>query len=293
MTIVSRRTMLTLPVLACRPFSELALRAAAGESRPNILFIMTDDHASQAIGCYGSQVNQTPNLDRLAREGMRIDRVFATNSICTPSRATILTGKYSHVNGVPVFNRFDGSQPTVPKMLQQAGLLHGDDRQVAPGQRPDRFRLLEHPARPGRLQRPDLLRPGRVARSYKGYATDIIDRHHHRLPEEPAEGQAVLPHVAPQGAAPGVDPRREAPEACSRTSQIPEPPTLRDDYAGRTDAHPRAAAVRLPGPDPPRPQARAAGGADRRRAAEVDGGQAHRGRDRGGRRQEDADRRGA
>ena len=102
---------------AAAPF----LAAAAGATRPNILYIMTDDHASQAISCYGSKVNHTPNLDRIAKEGMRMDRVFATNSICTPSRATILTGKYSHMNGVPVFNRFDGSQPTVSKMLQKAG----------------------------------------------------------------------------------------------------------------------------------------------------------------------------
>ncbi len=68
---------------------------------------MTDDHAAHAIGAYGSRVNTTPNLDRLAREGALLTRVFATNSICTPSRAAILTGQYSHLNGVTVFNRFD------------------------------------------------------------------------------------------------------------------------------------------------------------------------------------------
>src|SRR2546422_11758024 len=67
---------------------------------PNIIFIMSDDHAAHAIGAYGSRVNQTPNIDRLAREGTILTRVFATNSICTPSRAAILTGQYSHVNGV-------------------------------------------------------------------------------------------------------------------------------------------------------------------------------------------------
>src|SRR5260221_10491040 len=78
--------------------------------RPNILFIMSDDHASHAISAYGSKINQTPNLDKIAAGGMRLERCFCTNSICTPSRATILTGKYSHLNGVPVFNTFDGSQ---------------------------------------------------------------------------------------------------------------------------------------------------------------------------------------
>src|SRR5213075_1677075 len=100
--------------------------ACAGELvRPNILFIMTDDHAPHAIGCYGSKVNQTPHMDQLAAEGMRFTNCFVTNSICTPSRATILTGKYSHLNGTPVFNRFDGSQPTVAKLLQAAGYYTG------------------------------------------------------------------------------------------------------------------------------------------------------------------------
>ena len=70
------------------------------DERPNILFIMSDDHASHAMSCYGSRINQTPNLDRIADEGMRFDNVFCTNSICTPSRAAILTGTYNHVNGV-------------------------------------------------------------------------------------------------------------------------------------------------------------------------------------------------
>src|SRR5687768_8171711 len=86
---------------------------AAAAERPNIIFIMTDDHASHALSCYGSKVNQTPHMDRIAAGGMKFANAFVTNSICSPSRATLLTGKYSHLNGVPVFNRFDGSQQTV------------------------------------------------------------------------------------------------------------------------------------------------------------------------------------
>ena len=93
--------------------------------RTNIIFIMTDDHAAHAIGAYGSQVNQTPNLDRLAKEGALLTNVFATNSICTPSRAAILTGQYSHINGVTMFNRFDGSRMTVARLLQQGGYYTG------------------------------------------------------------------------------------------------------------------------------------------------------------------------
>lgn len=105
----------------------LATVLPAGEAtkRPNIVFIMSDDHAAHALSCYGSVINQTPSLDRLAKDGARLTNCFVTNSICTPSRATMLTGKYSHLNGVPVFNRFDGSQQTVAKLLQASGYYTG------------------------------------------------------------------------------------------------------------------------------------------------------------------------
>jgi len=91
-------------------------------NRPNILFIMSDDHASQAISSYSGRINQTPNIDRIANEGARLDNCFCTNSICTPSRAVILTGKYSHLNGVKtLFDEFDGRQLHVAKLLQQSG----------------------------------------------------------------------------------------------------------------------------------------------------------------------------
>jgi arylsulfatase A-like enzyme len=102
----------------------VAGRASAAE-RPNIVFIMSDDHAAHAIGAYGSRVNETPNIDRIAREGAILTRVFATNAICTPSRATILTGQYSHINGVTMFNRLDSSRPTVARLLQAAGYHTG------------------------------------------------------------------------------------------------------------------------------------------------------------------------
>ena len=96
--------------------------ARAAPDRPNILFIMTDDHASHAISAYGSRINTTPNLDRLATQGMRFTNCFVTNSICGPCRATILTGKYNHLNGfVRNGNTFDGTQQTFPKLLRQAG----------------------------------------------------------------------------------------------------------------------------------------------------------------------------
>ena len=99
------------PTLALLLLAPLPLRAAADSkpaNRPNILFIMTDDHAYHSISAYGSKVNITPHLDKLAADGVRFKNAFVTNSICTPSRATLLTGKYSHLNGTPVFNTFNG-----------------------------------------------------------------------------------------------------------------------------------------------------------------------------------------
>jgi arylsulfatase A-like enzyme len=96
--------------------------SAAPPRRPNIVFILSDDHAVHAIGAYGSALARTPNIDRLASEGVRFERAFCGNAICAPARATLLTGVHSHVHGV-VDNaaRFDGSQPTFPMALQQAG----------------------------------------------------------------------------------------------------------------------------------------------------------------------------
>jgi arylsulfatase A-like enzyme len=110
-----------LAAVASTVASPSAVRAA---DRPNILFIMSDDHAYQAISAYGSNRNQTPNIDRLAKEGMRFDRAFVTNSICGPARAVILTGKYSHLNGFHDNGGrawFNGRQQTAPKLLQAAG----------------------------------------------------------------------------------------------------------------------------------------------------------------------------
>lgn len=89
---------------------------------PNILFIMSDDHAAHAMSAYGSQINETPHIDRIASEGVRLDTCLCTNSICAPSRAAILTGTHSHVNGVRTLaDDLDGRQETFPQLLQQAG----------------------------------------------------------------------------------------------------------------------------------------------------------------------------
>src|SRR5690349_16811884 len=112
------RLWLLLAALLC------AGRGASGAERPNILFIISDDHGYQAVSAYGAGLNNTPNIDRIAREGVRFDRCYVTNSLCGPSRACILTGKYSHKNGFydnTSQKPFDGSQPTFPKLLHAAG----------------------------------------------------------------------------------------------------------------------------------------------------------------------------
>ena len=112
-------------VLSCiLVFSSLTKAASSvTSSQPNIVFIFSDDHATQALSAYGheiSKIAQTPHIDRVATQGIRFDRCLVGNSICGPSRATILTGTYSHINKFYSNERtaFDGSQPTFPKILQ-------------------------------------------------------------------------------------------------------------------------------------------------------------------------------
>ena len=231
---ISRRNLLAMPLVASRPFSGLVFGAATGKTRPNILFMMTDDHTTQAMSCYGSRVNKTPNMDRIANEGMRMDRVFCTNSICTPSRATILTGKYSHLNGVPVFNRFDGSQQTAPKLLQQAGYYTAMVGKWHLGSNPTGFDYWNILPGQGVYNNPTLYdKDGSTV--YKGYATDIItDITLDTLKNRPKDKPFFMMshHKAPH--------REWTPDEKHRKMfenlRIPEPDNLRDDYAGRTDA---------------------------------------------------------
>ena len=142
--------------------------------RPNILFIMSDDHAEQAISCYGSKLIETPNIDRIAKEGIRFNNSFVTNSICAPSRAVLLTGKYSHRNGLrDNRDEFDGSQLTFPKLLRENGYetyMIGKWHLKTDPTGFDSWKIL---IGQGQYYNPAIIENGQKTR-YIGYTTDII-----------------------------------------------------------------------------------------------------------------------
>ena len=221
--------------------------------RPNVVFIMSDDHAAHAISAYGSRINQTPNLDRIAESGIRMDAAFCTNSICAPSRAAILTGTYNHINGVTTLNtHLDDSLWTFPQSLQSAGwqtalfgkwhLGHGDGHDPSGF---DHWRVLPgqgHYHNPVFLDSVD----GVVERG--GYVTDLItDDCIEWLDRRDAERPFALfcQHKAPH--------RTWEPDAAHFTMyddvEIPYPDSFRDDLAGRAEVV-RAVRMRMLDLDP-------------------------------------------
>jgi arylsulfatase A-like enzyme len=213
------------------------------DPKPNILFIMTDDHASHAMSCYGSRINTTPHLDRIAEGGARLDNCFCTNSICTPSRASILSGTYNHVNGVTTLSTpMDNRLQTFPKLLQSAGYQTGmfgkwhlgegpahcptgfDDWAVLPGQ--------------GFYHNPEFIFKGPnggIRRTVTGYVTDLItdmslEWLQQRDPDRPF--CLLCHHKAPH--------RYWEPDDAHAhlylNETIPEPDTLFDDYSNRASA---------------------------------------------------------
>jgi len=215
-------------------FPAVGTPAAAGK-RPNILFIMTDDHASHAMSCYGSRINRTPNLDRIADGGMRFDNCFCTNSICAPSRAVILTGKYSHLNGVTDNIRaFDPESRIYPKLLRSAGYRTAMIGKWHLKSDPAGFDYWNILPGQGAYYNPDLIEMGE-RKNYRGYATDIItdlalDWLDRREKDRPF--CLIYQHKAPhRNWQPGPDHL-----TMYDGEDIPEPETLFDDYRTRSDA---------------------------------------------------------
>jgi arylsulfatase A-like enzyme len=236
------RNLLPLAVGLFALLVPVAAHGADAPKPPNILYIMADDHAAHAISAYGSKINQTPNIDRIAKEGMRFDRCFVTNSICTPSRATILTGKYSHINGVPVFNHIDGSQPNLAKYLQAGGYHTGMVGKWHLGSDPTGFDVWNILPGQGQYHDPVLIDMGKK-KKITGYATDIItDISIDFLKDRPKDKPFFLMchHKAPHRPWEPDEKHRKMFEKV----EIPEPETFNDDYATRSDAA-REATMRI------------------------------------------------
>jgi arylsulfatase A-like enzyme len=207
--------------------------AAAG--RPNIIFILSDDHAYQAISAYGSQLAQTPNIDRIAKEGALFTRMMVTNSICGPSRACLLTGKYSHKNGYTVNEgRFNTSQPVFTDLMRNNGYQTAWIGKWHLGNLPRGFDYFNILNGQGEYYNPDLIGPTDTIRM-EGYVTDIItglvekwlDGRDGSKPwclivGEKATHREWLPDIQDLGAYDDKD--------------FPLPPTFHDDYKGRRAA---------------------------------------------------------
>ncbi|QDT39177.1 sulfatase family protein [Stratiformator vulcanicus] len=209
-----------------------AVVPTAAAERPNVLFIFTDDHAAHALSCYGSKINETPNLDRIANEGMRFDNCFCTNSICGPSRAVILTGKHSHLNGFMTNGqRFDGSQQTFPKLLGASGYQTAMIGKWHLKSNPTGFDHYEVLIGQGPYYNPPMLRNGEKVK-HTGYTTDVITDitldwlKNGRDPSKPF--MLMSQHKAPhRNWQPG-------PKYLTKYDDvdIPEPHDLFDDYEG-------------------------------------------------------------
>lgn len=217
----------------------LAFASPAAE-RPNIVFVFSDDHATQAISAYGgrlAEIAPTPHLDRIAAEGMLFQRCMVTNSICGPSRATILTGKYSHKNGFfqNEATEFDGSQQTFPKLLQAAGYETALIGKWHLGSTPTGFDHWEILPGQGSYYNPDFINAeGKYQMT--GYVSEIITEKAKTWLSEQRDKEKpfilMVQHKAPHRA---WDPAPKYLTAFDDV-EIPEPDTLFDNYSGRGTA---------------------------------------------------------
>jgi arylsulfatase A-like enzyme len=205
--------------------------------RPNILFIMSDDHAYQAISAYDNTLIETPNIDRIAKEGMLFTNACVTNSICAPSRAVILTGKHSHLNGkIDNHFPFDTTQMTFPQLLQQNGYQTVMFGKLHFGNNPQGFDEFQILPGQGRYYNPEFITKKEGKKTIKGYVTDIItDLTINWLKTERDEKKPFFMaylHKAPHRE--WLPAERHYKEFTKRTFK--EPATLFDNYEGRGSA---------------------------------------------------------
>ncbi len=214
----------------------LALLAFDASSRPNIVFIFSDDHAVNAIGAYGSRINETPNIDRIAREGTILLNNMCGNSICGPSRATILTGLHSHANGF-LKNRdeFNGAQRTFPKLLQQGGYETAVIGKWHLTSEPTGFDHWDVLPGQGSYYNPTFISPEGRRRIY-GYNTDIVTDLSIRWLQEERDSEKPFMLMCQFKA-----PHRNWMPNLKHLNKydgehIPEPDSLFDDFDGRTSS---------------------------------------------------------
>lgn len=223
----------SLPLVA---LAALLLAGCTAETRrPNIVFIFSDDHARHAISAYGSAINETPNIDRIASGGLLFTHNLVTNAICAPSRATVLTGTYNHVNGqITNAERFDGGQVTFPKLLQAAGYQTALVGKWHLGTAPTGFDYWRVLIDQGPYYNPQIGSPTDTTR-LPGYTTDLIaDLSFSWLEQRDPERPFLLmfQHKAPhRNWKPGPDHLGDYADV-----DVPMPETFYDDYSGRTRA---------------------------------------------------------
>lgn len=229
---------INLQVTAAVGLAALSSTAASQDKRPNIIYIMSDDHAYQAISAYGGALKDlapTPNIDRIARDGMRFDRCLVTNSISGPCRAVVLTGKYSHLNGFMKNEGqapFDGSQQTFPKLLQSAGYTTAMIGKWHLGSDPTGFDHWDILPGQGNYYNPDFITPEGRHRE-EGYVTELItDKCLSWIKSAGKSGKPFLlmmHHKAPHREwQPGPNEL-----TLYKNVKFPEPATLFDDYSNR------------------------------------------------------------
>lgn len=221
-----------------RLLAPLLLWAFTGfaQQRPNIIYIMSDDHDADAISAYNKTLISTPNIDRLAKEGLLFSNNFVSNSICGPVRATLLTGQFSHKNGVKDNRtRFDSSKVTMPKIFRQNGYqtalvgkwhLHSyptgfDFWKILPGQ--------------GLYFEPRMISMKGDTSTYHGYATDVITDDAINWLDNRDKNKPFVLHVHHKAPHRYFSPPLKYVQEY-HTKTFPEPPTLYNDTSGRGTA---------------------------------------------------------
>jgi arylsulfatase A-like enzyme len=238
---------LIIPATLSSPFGS----SAAAADRPNIVFIFSDDHANEAVSAYGGRLKDvapTRNIDRLAAQGIRFDNCFVTNALCGPSRATIQTGKHSHINGfLENHHVFNGDQQTFPKLLQKAGYQTAVVGKWHLGSNPEGFDYWDVLPGQGTYYKAEFITPkGKTPGKVGDYVTDVVTEKSidwlKTKRDKSKPFMLMIQHKAPHRF--WLPPIKYIKEYSAKV--YPEPSTLLDDYQGRRSAaHMQDMTIRL------------------------------------------------